>query len=65
MMEIRGGIMIDYFVLCRNDEYQIVSCEEGQNPLYGHGSWDLFSGPFDSWDAAEEDAWLVKEAGEE
>ena len=54
---LKGGCMNKYYVLSRWDtpgemEYQIVSAQE-QNPLYGHGSWDLFAGPFTSWENAE------------
>ena len=53
----------EYFVLSRwnmgwrfgdrNIEYQIISVLKGNDPLYGYGTWDLFSGPFDTWDEAE------------
>ncbi len=33
-------------------DFQIVHITSG-DPLYGYGSWDLFSGPFDTWDEAE------------
>ena len=39
-----------YFVLIRNDEYLIVCSND--NPLYGYGSWNLFSGPFDTLEEA-------------
>ena len=47
-----------YYVIKRNDDYQIifVSCWEGQNPLYGYGSWDLSGGPYATWKEAE-NAW--------
>ena len=42
----------EWYVLSRGIEYQIVLCTGG-DPLYGYGSWDLFSGPFDSREEAE------------
>ena len=42
----------EWYVLKRDSEYIIVLCTGG-DPLYGYGSWDLFSGPFDSWEDAE------------
>ena len=51
--------MNEYYILHRlsgdgEDEYQTVSCTEGNNPLYGYGSWDLLEGPFKSWEEADE-----------
>ena len=43
----------EYYVLIRNDEYQIISIVRDNDPLYGYGTWDLFSGPFNTWDDAE------------
>ena len=47
-----------YFVLSRWEldviEYQIVSClMDGNTPLHGYGSWDEYSGPFDTLEQAE------------
>ncbi len=51
--------MSKYYVINRWDvllqmDFLIVSVTPGNNPLYGHGSWDLFSGPFDTLDEAKE-----------
>jgi len=44
-----------YYVLVRHwlssDEFSIVYT--GGDPLFGRGSWDQFSGPFDTWAEAE------------
>lgn len=50
--------MIKYYVLNRlvdtfQVDFLIVSVTDGNDPLYGHGSWDLFSGPFDTWEESE------------
>jgi len=46
-----------YYVLKRNDQYQIIFVSSAVgDPLYGQGSWDMFIGPFGTWDEAEE-AW--------
>ena len=45
--------MNEYYVLIRNNEYTIVTVLKGNDPLYGHGSWSLFSGAFDTWEDAE------------
>lgn len=42
----------EYYLLKRNDEFQIVCVTEGNDPLYGQGSWDLAGGPYASWNAA-------------
>ena len=44
--------MNEYYVLERDDKYQIVSITKGNNPLYGYGSCDLFSGPFNTFQEA-------------
>jgi len=46
-----------YWVLVRNNEYQVIAVFPGQNPLYGYGSWDIFSGPFSTSQEAEENAY--------
>ena len=45
-----------YWVLVRNDEYQVIAVFPGHNPLYGYGSWNIDSGPFDTILEAEEQA---------
>ena len=44
----------EWHVLIRDEEYQIVSTTPGNDPLYGNGSWDHFSGPFATWEEAED-----------
>jgi hypothetical protein len=44
----------EYHVLIKGvDDYQIISIVKGNDPLYGYGTWDHFSGPFHTWDEAE------------
>jgi hypothetical protein len=53
-----GGFDKDFerawYILKKDDDYQIVSCFEGQDPLFGNGSWTEFRGPYSSWKEAEE-----------
>ena len=44
----------EYYVLDRDGEYQIIMILPGSNPLHGYGSWNLYSGPFMTWDDAEQ-----------
>ena len=53
---IKKEKMMSYYILQRNEEYQIVSVVKGNDPLYGYGSWNLHSGPFDTWEEADEAA---------
>ena len=53
-----------YWVLVRDDEYQVIAVFPGHNPLYGYGSWDIFSGPFDTALEAEEQAYDFEMAAE-
>lgn len=42
-----------YYILSRDDEYQIVVSSEGSDPLYGYGSWNLYTPqPFITYDEA-------------
>lgn len=43
------------YILERNFEFDLVSVVEGQDPLYGRGSWKIYSGPYDSIKEAAED----------
>ena len=43
---------LEYYVLIRDDDTTIRSIVKGLDPLYGYGSWDLFAGPFPTWDDA-------------
>jgi hypothetical protein len=49
-----------YYVLERDGERTIVCVAEGQDPLYGMGSWNLLSGPYSGFVEAC-DAAAVKE----
>lgn len=42
----------EYYVLVRDMEYRIIATIPGNDPLYGNGSWNLFSGPYNSYDEA-------------
>ena len=42
----------EYYVLARDDDFIVNSVVVGNDPLYGYGSWDLFSGPFITIDDA-------------
>ena len=42
-----------FYVLKRDSETKIVAICDGNDPLYGEGSWDLAGGPYPSWTAAE------------
>ena len=49
---------MEYYILHRlssqgENEYQVVSCVKGGNPLWGYGSWNLCDGPFKSWEEAD------------
>ena len=51
-------VEFDYYILVRDNtiggaDYMIVNVPKGNDPLYGYGSWDLFAGPFNSWDDAD------------
>ena len=46
--------MNEYYVIKRDDEYQIISVTTGAYPLYGYGSWNQYAGPFASWKEAED-----------
>ena len=48
---------LKYHILVRGGkdqekEYQITSCCEDCDPLYGNGSWSILKGGYDSWGAA-------------
>jgi hypothetical protein len=45
---------MDYYILIRNDLFQIVCCLPGSDPLYGRGSWSIFNGPYETWEEAED-----------
>jgi hypothetical protein len=46
----------EWYVLKRQEDqivYQVVSVLADSNPLYGYGSWDIYSGPYASLAEAE------------
>jgi hypothetical protein len=48
----------EWYVLKRQEDqmiYQIVAvlADSGADPLYGHGSWDIYGGPYTSLEEAE------------
>lgn len=44
---------MEYYILEKDGELQVVSVTEGSDPLYGYGSWNLYSPkPFSSWSEA-------------
>ncbi len=50
--------MNKYYVLIRDNtiggtDYIIVTVPEGNDPLYGYGSWNFFAGPFNTWEDAD------------
>ncbi len=61
-----------FYILQRNDEFTLTSVLEGNDPLYGWGSWDIASGPYEeasvagkalvlaieTWDDGNLTAWL-------
>lgn len=44
--------MNEYYILQRDENFRVVSVTPGNDPLYGNGSWNIHSGPFNSWDEA-------------
>ena len=40
----------EFYVMTRNEDVRIVAAVKDTDSLYGMGSWDLFAGPFKSWD---------------
>ena len=49
-----------YYILERDGEYQVVSCANGGDPLYGYGSWSLAASKgFETMAGAEAAADLV------
>ena len=52
-MEQIGDDDMEYYLLERDNEYQIITCMTGSDPLYGYGSWSLAAGPFDTWEATD------------
>ena len=42
----------EYYLLQRNNEYQVISVTPGNDPLYGNGSCNLADGPFPTWEDA-------------
>ena len=46
---------MEFYVLQRDDEEMIVSVSFGGDPLYGNGSWSLKSGPFLTWQEANQE----------
>jgi len=47
-------MIFEHYVLVRNKEFMIVFVLLGNDPLYSNGSWNLWSGPFDTWQQAED-----------
>ena len=46
-------MLLDFYVLRRDWEFQVVSVTKGNDPLHGYGSWNIYTGPFNTWhDAA-------------
>ena len=43
---------MEWYILKRNNERLVVNGIKGFDPLYGNGSWDLDSGPFNSYEDA-------------
>ena len=42
----------DHYVLERDGDFTIVTVLSGNDPLYGMGSWNYFSGPYKNhWEA--------------
>ena len=53
-----------YYILKRDNDYQIIrNTSDISDPLYGYGSWDLFGGPYETWDEAQ-DAWAEEIASQ-
>ena len=44
-----------YYLLKRGDtEFQIILDNYDGDPVYGMGSWDMYAGPFTTWQKAED-----------
>ena len=52
MFEITDTTEKEWYVLVRDEETQIVSVTIGNDPLYGRGSWGMYSGPHASYEKA-------------
>jgi predicted DNA-binding protein len=44
---------MNYYILVRDGQIDIISVTPGMDPLHGRGSWNLWGGPFETWEAAE------------
>lgn len=45
--------MNKYYILSHNNNYMVVPNTPGIHRLYGHKSWNIHSGPFDTIEEAE------------
>ncbi len=45
-------MLMDWYIIVRNEVTQIICCLPGNDPLYGYGSWDLVAGPYTSYEDA-------------
>jgi hypothetical protein len=44
---------LDYYVIERNGQFDVIGVTPGSDPLYGRGSWNLYAGPFATYEQAE------------
>ena len=44
---------MNWYLIVRNDDIQIICVMPGSDPLYGYGSWNLADGPFASFEDAQ------------
>ena len=47
-------MLLDFYLFRRNDEFQIVCVAKGNDPMHGYGSWNKYSGPFETWEIVNE-----------
>lgn len=53
---------LNWYILKRDKEYMIVCTSSGCDPLYRYNSWNLHSGPFSTYEKAENE--IPKEISE-
>jgi hypothetical protein len=53
-MTMKHEFKLDWYLIKRDESYQVVSVLPGSDPLYGNGSWNLVAGPFSSEKEAQD-----------
>jgi len=49
---MENEIVMQWWILARDQELMIVSCPSDNDPLHGYGSWGIWAGPFASYEEA-------------